>query len=319
MSFGWSAGDIVAALQLLNKVRNALKDSGGSKTDYQDATAFLDTFSATLSSLKDIQETSPLTELPKSISDHVERLRKEIDQFLQLQNDYGGSLGPFPTSSPFKSQTRKIQYATSKKVQSLRAKIGPELSTLQIKLLYHILLVCSQFPSVIQRQVKHDSKAALDLHGKEQDIGAILQTIESQGEKLDAFLEAISSFLFFLEAVQTDVQAQRWVPLFQRDTWAAAVRLTQCTMTATRPDPDQLWSVLQNSQQIALGLLGILRAVICLLSLAMMAGYRKAIVPFSKRLTLMLVQPSTRGIKLIDALGRRATLPYDCGRSWDDT
>lgn len=140
MSFGWSAGDIVAALQLLNKVRIALKDSGGSKTDYQDATMFLDTLFNTLTTLKDVQDTSPHTELPQSINDHVVRLGKEINQFLQeLQKDYGESLGSFPISSPFKIQARKIQYATSKRVQNLRAKIGPELSALQIRLMGHIL------------------------------------------------------------------------------------------------------------------------------------------------------------------------------------
>lgn len=140
MSFGWSAGDIVTALQLLNKVRIALKDSGGSKTDYQDAIVFLGTLLDTLTTLKDVQGTSPHTELPQSINGHVVRLGKEIDEFLQeLQKDYGDSLGSFPTSSPFKIQAQKIQYATSKKVQDLRAKIGPELSALQIRLTGHIL------------------------------------------------------------------------------------------------------------------------------------------------------------------------------------
>ncbi|KAK1478094.1 hypothetical protein CABS01_03396 [Colletotrichum abscissum] len=47
-----------------------------------------------------------------------------------------------------------------------------------------------------------------------------------------------------------------------------------------------------------------------------MTGYQETVLPLFKGLNLILLQPSTGGIKLIDALGRRATLPYDCGRSW---
>jgi hypothetical protein len=40
MSFSWSAGDIVATLQLLHKVTTILKATGGASFNYQETTAF---------------------------------------------------------------------------------------------------------------------------------------------------------------------------------------------------------------------------------------------------------------------------------------
>ncbi|KAK1493164.1 hypothetical protein CTAM01_09572 [Colletotrichum tamarilloi] len=269
MSFGWSAGDIVAALQLLNKVRIALKDSGGSKTDYQDATSFLDELSTTLRTLDSIQITSPHPELLQDISDHVERLRKEIDMFLKaLQNDYGGSLGPFSTSSKPTMLQRKIQYgmSTSKRVQSLRAKIGPELSTLQIKLMNQMLLVFAKLPSDIQRQMEHTTKAALESYSRNPEIRTILQTFESQGMKLDGCLERTFEILCNLEVVSTEIRTrdrqQGQVPSDQPESRPLAAPNTRDIIAEDCLDMDALSSILQGGQQVAVGLISILRAVV---------------------------------------------------------
>lgn len=56
----------------------------------------------------------------------------------------------------------------------------------------------------------------------------------------------------------------------------------------------------------------------CLLLMAVMGGYRKTVFPFYKTLALVVAQTVTNsGIQLVDPLGRKTTLPYDCGRSWE--
>ncbi|KAI3528683.1 hypothetical protein CSPX01_16038 [Colletotrichum filicis] len=325
MSFGWSTGDIFAAFQLLNKVRIALKDSGGSRTDYQDDTAFIGELSTTLRTLHSIHITSSHPELLQDICDHVERLRREIDLFLNtIQNDYGDSLGPFSTSSGATILQHKVQYgmSTSKRVQSLRAKIGPELSTLQIKLTNHMLLVFAKLPSDIQRQMEHTTKAALESYSHNPEVRNVLQTFESQGMKLDGCLEQTFKILCNLEVVHTEIQAQdlqrrqERVASNESEFQPSAMQVAQNTIAENSRDMDSLSSIIQGSQQVAVGLVSILRAVVCILSLAIMSGYQATVLPLVKQLDLILAQPSTRGIKLIDALGRRATLPYDCGRTW---
>ena len=47
MPFGWSPGDIVAALKLVQQIGSALKDSGGASSEFQDCLSFVQTLSRT--------------------------------------------------------------------------------------------------------------------------------------------------------------------------------------------------------------------------------------------------------------------------------
>ncbi|KAK1446065.1 hypothetical protein CMEL01_10308 [Colletotrichum melonis] len=321
MSFGWSTGDIIVALPLFNKIRIALKDSGGSKTEYQNAITFIDELSTTLRTLDDIQTTSPHPDLLQDVCSHAKRLRIEVDLFLKtMQDEYEGSLGPFSLSGKTKTFQNKIRYAisTSKKVQNLREKIGPELSTLQLKLSHHVLLVCANLPSDIQRQMNHNMKAALESFCSNQEIRDILQTLVSHGNKLDTCHEQTLKVLSILEAVHDKLQAQERAPLIHLEPWPESLSFTQETAAENHHDLKSPLSILQNSQQVISGLNGILRAAICLLSFSMVALYRMVVFTISKRSTLIPIRPSLQsGVKFIDALGRKSTLPYDCGRSWE--
>lgn len=148
MSFGWSAGDVVAGLQLLNRIRIALNDSGGSRSEYQDETAFLDNLSLTLRALGSVQPGSLQPAVAGNISRHAEHIRKSVDRFLQdVQAQFGPDLGRFPTTTrramwgASVSALRKMQWAlsTSKKVRALRDRIGAELLSLQIQLSQHLM------------------------------------------------------------------------------------------------------------------------------------------------------------------------------------
>ncbi|KAK1701268.1 hypothetical protein BDP55DRAFT_709606 [Colletotrichum godetiae] len=327
MSFGWSAGDIVAALQLLNKVRIALKDSGGSKIDYQDATTFLDQALTTLQMLRTldgIQTTSPHPELLQGVSNHVEHLQKEIGQFLEaMRKDYGESLSPSSTSSKATALARKIQYAlsASKKVQCLRAKIGPELSTLQIKLMNYILLICAKLPSDFQRQMEHTMKAQLQSYNPNQEIKNILQLFESRVNKLDGYHEQVMRIPPILEIIQTQSEVQD-EHLRQLASWSKSLPNTKDTTIENRLDLELLSSILQHSQQVATGLGAISDTdqtqMPTIISDGQMISKDRS-YGFKKINFVVIRSPLQSGIKLIDALGRKSTLPYECGRSWDDS
>lgn len=148
MSFGWSAGDVIAALGLLNQIRVALKDSGGSRAEYQDEIIFLDNLCLTLRTLRNIQPESLQPVVGENISRHVEHIGKSVTAFLgDIRTQFGPDLGRFPTTrrggvwGPSVSTFRKVQWAlsTSKKVRSLRDRICAELLSLQIQLSQHIM------------------------------------------------------------------------------------------------------------------------------------------------------------------------------------
>lgn len=143
MSFGWSAGDVVAALQLLNKVRIALQDAGGAKSDYQEEAAFLDTVSTNLHALSTIDNGTLFPpEVGENIRKHALSIKGPVDEFLDsIRSSFGSTLGGFPTRPGVLSPARKLQWSlsTSKKVKALRLRIHEPLSLLQICLSGHIL------------------------------------------------------------------------------------------------------------------------------------------------------------------------------------
>jgi len=55
MSFGWSVGDVVAAVKLLQTIGVSLKESGGASSEINDALIFLKTLSITLQHLNAFQ------------------------------------------------------------------------------------------------------------------------------------------------------------------------------------------------------------------------------------------------------------------------
>lgn len=145
MSFGWSVGDIVAASSLLNKVRIALKDSGGASSDYQQDSAFLQTLSATLRHLDAFQAGSQALEVEHS--DGLHELCEQIDRPLRsflahISKTFDNGLGAAPSKSRLASVPRKLQWAlsTSKEVKKLRDRIAGPLTAILVILSQQIVL-----------------------------------------------------------------------------------------------------------------------------------------------------------------------------------
>jgi hypothetical protein len=142
MSFGWSASDIVAALQLLYKVTTALKDTGGASSDYQDTTSFLDILSSTLQHLKTLQ-TAPLDpELAKNLEQLCEQVGEPISTFCEyIRSSFERDLGADSTRPRFLATGYKIQWAlsTSKKAKALRERIGGTVIAISVLLGQQVL------------------------------------------------------------------------------------------------------------------------------------------------------------------------------------
>jgi len=131
MSFGWSAGDIVTALQLLNKVRVALKDTSGASSNYQEETGFLQSVSLTLTHAEALR-CAPLDPgISRNLQQHFELIRPPLQQFLSdAHKSFEASLGSKPTRGKISLLPRKLQWAlsTSIEVKTLREKIGLSIS-----------------------------------------------------------------------------------------------------------------------------------------------------------------------------------------------
>jgi len=123
MSFGWSAGDIVAALKLLYQISVALKDSDGASSDFQDACSFFQTLSRTLQHLNTLQCKSLDPYVTENLREECNHIRVPLAAFLgDVKSRFEISLGANSPRHPILRAPRKIQWAlsTSKKAKKLQ-------------------------------------------------------------------------------------------------------------------------------------------------------------------------------------------------------
>ena len=87
MSFGWSAGDIVAAISLVNRIITSVSNVGGSREQFQELESELRGLSRALN------EISELAGIPGQIPDIV-ALKFALASAETLRRDFMGGLSP---------------------------------------------------------------------------------------------------------------------------------------------------------------------------------------------------------------------------------
>jgi hypothetical protein len=142
MSFGWSVGDIVAALQLCNKVLAALKETGGASSEYQHAISFLGVLTVTLQHLKALQAAPLDPDLAKNLEQHCGLIQGPLTSFRErIRTRFERDLGPDSTRLKILTTGRKLQWAlsTAKHVKVLEGKIGGHLAAISIVLSQQVM------------------------------------------------------------------------------------------------------------------------------------------------------------------------------------
>lgn len=142
MSFGWSIGDLVAALGLLNQARVALSDAGGASARFREEVAFLKNMIATLEHLDVLPSGDLDPVLLADLQQHCRQIRGPLQDFLKdIQDRFVSRLGYKTSWSNAASAPRKLQWAlsTSKKVKALRESISGSLDAIHIALSQQIL------------------------------------------------------------------------------------------------------------------------------------------------------------------------------------
>lgn len=137
MSFGWSVGDLIAAINLLTKIGGALRDADGASFEYRDATNFLNTLRITLENLKSL-DTIPIdTHKADNLRQQCEHIRVPLGAFLDgVNRRYEASLGSSSQRSRLLSAPRKIQWAlyTSKKIKQLQERVAIPMAAVNMLL-----------------------------------------------------------------------------------------------------------------------------------------------------------------------------------------
>lgn len=135
MSFGWSVGDLVGAVQLLNKAVTALKDAGGASDEYAEEVNFLRSLAVTLEHLNTLQS-SPLDHnVIVNLQRHCEQVRQPVLLFLRdIERRFQISLSQRTSWAKVAATPRKLQWAlsVSKHVKELRQKISGNMDAIQL-------------------------------------------------------------------------------------------------------------------------------------------------------------------------------------------
>lgn len=146
-AFGWSAGDIVASVQLVTKIAGALKETNGAKSDYRESVDFLFGLEITLQNLRTIAPVIATPSQQDIIQFEAEKIAKPLSDFFAKVQKFDAALGLQSKRGAWRTARRKIQWAmdVSKEVQTLRDRISVPISSLNILLqsqtLYVTLLI----------------------------------------------------------------------------------------------------------------------------------------------------------------------------------
>lgn len=117
MSFGFSVGDFVAVAGLITQVASALREAGGSASQYQhitDKLLFVDQV------IRDVDRLEPVEGLEVDLEATKKtalRCRIPLEEYLKTIRPYDKSLGPGQSSS-VKDTLRKMKWLVTKKLEA---------------------------------------------------------------------------------------------------------------------------------------------------------------------------------------------------------
>jgi len=143
-AFGFSFGDMVAAIKILNDVRTALRETGGSRDEFQQVLVDLQRLEIILEQLNrgawshegDAGHFNAIKGMASTCQVPLRELLTKIEKYKIMQAQESGGL-----RAKLKGEARKVQWAVTMKeeVEKFRAVIVAKIVTLSLLIQPHIL------------------------------------------------------------------------------------------------------------------------------------------------------------------------------------
>lgn len=122
MSFGFSVGDFVAALELVGTVVNALRASGGSGSEYRELVNQLYSLETALLRVKQLELEEEQRSEYIALRQSASQCQRTIDEFWEKTKKYQKHLRTEGSSSKLKDGWMKIKWAKCKQGDLIRFK-----------------------------------------------------------------------------------------------------------------------------------------------------------------------------------------------------
>lgn len=139
-TFGFSVGDFIAAIHVLNTIRQSLKDVGGSAEEYQQTIRRLDSLVQVLKELQSLREHPESLDSNHVIWQTAQSCQVQLQEFCNSQRKYSKTLAAGQDLKwSFNGAFKKAQWAlsTRKDVEKLWLAIRPDIDTLSLSLAVH--------------------------------------------------------------------------------------------------------------------------------------------------------------------------------------
>jgi hypothetical protein len=135
VGFGFSAGDFIAALELVITVIDALRDSGESSTEYRELISQLFTLETALRAVKRVELDDVQHAEGIALQQAAAQCQRTINLFLEKIEKYQPSLRRGGSGSTVKDVWMKIKWALCKKEDVVRFKADLLGHTVSIEML----------------------------------------------------------------------------------------------------------------------------------------------------------------------------------------
>lgn len=139
MSFGFSVGDFIAGGSIIADIISNLRESGGSKSEYQEIIRELEGLQHALSYLDKLQSSDGCSTSIDSIKYAALSCRRPLEQFLDKIKKYDNVLGVSSKAGMIKSAADKLIWAYTQRdeIRKLQAYLNVHFGTINILLAEH--------------------------------------------------------------------------------------------------------------------------------------------------------------------------------------
>ncbi|KAF2489919.1 hypothetical protein BU16DRAFT_597520 [Lophium mytilinum] len=139
MSFGFSVGDVVTVGKLIADIISSLRDTGGSKSEYQEIVRELETLNSVLKHIDQLKPSGKRSESLDSIKYAALSCRQPLEQFLGKIRKYENGLGIWGKRGGIGLAKNKLQWTFGHKeeIHKLQSYLNVHVGTINILLAEH--------------------------------------------------------------------------------------------------------------------------------------------------------------------------------------
>lgn len=135
-AFGFSVSDFIGAIQLIAKVSQALRDSGGASAEYQAVLSDLKALELILRQLQSLESASDSVSHVNAVRCQAQVSQQTLLDFLERISKFQSGLASDAARKAYRGVGRKVQWTLlySKEVEKLRRVVATQLVSLKLLL-----------------------------------------------------------------------------------------------------------------------------------------------------------------------------------------